>query len=229
MRLASLGADFLYCRLHEPASLNTDKITFLYNQDSSSSSSKNSSNKILSNRSSSSSSNNYLNSKVWVPPTLTPLNRIDAYRSHNEVNLGVHCVEDDVLLDTRCRDLLPLGLKVRKFFKGYGFFDSEIIFTKRAAPGYKDGRTHDMEVCYRCKYEDGDQEDLNYAQVISLRQLFNNRFVQEQESQELQIPKGSMIQLITDEVIEVVGHMIDGHSLIVTYRGGGGVVGIDKR
>ena len=141
---------------------------------------------------------------------------------------AVKCVEDDILVEERCRDFLPLGLKARKFFRGYGFFDSDIMFLRKAFPGEPGGRI-DMQFVYRCVYQDGDQEDLTYAQVISLRQLFNNRFVPESASQERQIPQGTQVELITGEMFEVTGHINQTHSLIVRWDGGGGVAGKDDR
>jgi hypothetical protein len=41
-------------------------------------------------------------------------------------------VEDGVLHSTLSTSLLPLGLKIRRFFDGYGFFDASIIQIKRA-------------------------------------------------------------------------------------------------
>ena len=204
------NSDYLYCRKHEPAELNTDRIYELFGDAGSAGQSS----KKRPNR-----------GRVWIPPTKVPIRSIDEFRSVNICGLGVKCIEDDILVEERLRDFLPLGLKVRKFFLGYGFFDANIIFMRRAVLPQK----AEVEIVYRCKYEDGDQEDLTYAQILSLRQLYNNRFVREAEPQEKQIPVGNVVELTSGEVFVVTGHIESKHSLTVMWKGGGGVVGVDER
>ena len=67
-------------------------------------------------------------------------------------------------------DSIPIGnvgYKFRRSFEGYGVFTGEVI---KIRPGAKDGKDR------RCRYEDGDEEDLSMDDLIDLE---NERIVRE--------------------------------------------------
>jgi len=76
----------------------------------------------------------------------------------NKLGWAINSIEDSVICGENAA--FPLGMKVRRFFTNYGFHDGRII--KLARKLFVDNDTNEERpvLVYRCKYNDGDQEDL---------------------------------------------------------------------
>ena len=94
----------------------------------------------------------------------------------------VRTVEDAIIHSSLPSSLLPLGLRVRRFFDGYGFFDASITQIKRVDCNvppkhpYPHERTKsnfvDLQYVYRVRYFDGDEEVRSGAPVAFVFFLF---------------------------------------------------------
>jgi len=101
-------------------------------------------------------------------------------------------IEDSVLCGENVP--FPLGMKVRKFFHGYGFHDGRII--KVARKLWVDGghSTERPVLVYRLKYNDGDQEDFLHHEISSLREMYDVRNISPEALPETQIQPGSQFE-----------------------------------
>jgi len=146
----------------------------------------------------------------------------------------VRSIEDSIIHASISSCLLPLGLRVRRFFDGYGFFDASIIQVKRAdanlaSPAQEGSNFVDIQFVYRLKYHDGDEEDLTFSQIASLRALYDVRYVREGEEQEKQIPLGLNFTLVNGNRGKIVQHVSPMDCVVVHWAGGGSRIGVDPR
>jgi len=114
----------------------------------------------------------------------------------NDLKWNVQCVED-VFLSER-NTPFALGLKLRRYFPGYGFHD---------------GRIHNIEIktvnetgqerpvlVYRVVYNDGDREDLLHHEVNSLRQMYDQTNIAPWVSPKEQIFMGSRYETLLGHI-----------------------------
>ena len=100
-----------------------------------------------------------------------------------------------------------MGSRVRKFFKGYGFFDGSVSEILRCYINGEEVRfnyykrtnarkitnlslllgSRQLEMCYRIVYEDGDSEDMSYRIISSLLRFYDTRRIREWEKIEGQV------------------------------------------
>ena len=98
-------------------------------------------------------------------------NKVDSIMV-NELRWNVNSIEDSILCEEN--KPFPLGLKVRKFFSGYGFHDGRIIKVCRKFVAEKKQNQRPVLV-YRMIYNDGDEEDFLHHEISSLCQGKSNR------------------------------------------------------
>jgi len=117
----------------------------------------------------------------------------------------IDCIEDSVLLDES--KPFPLGLKVRKFFTGYGFHDGQIVKVCRKFVVLNEGSAEVKRpvLVYRVVYNDGDREDLIRNEITSLCQVYNRNVPAESPPHE-QIPLGTIFEMISGCTIKVLEH-----------------------
>ncbi|KAL7539330.1 hypothetical protein ACHAXR_010595, partial [Thalassiosira sp. AJA248-18] len=85
----------------------------------------------------------------------------------NENRWAIYSIEDSVLCGNSA---FPLGMKVRKFFDGYGFHDGSIQKCARKLHVDSNKSEERPVLVYRLKYNDGDQEDFLHHEIASLRE-----------------------------------------------------------
>ena len=122
----------------------------------------------------------------------------------NNLNWSVNCIEDSILCGEN--KPFPLGLKVRKFFLGYGFHDGRIVKIVRKKLVDKEAKEQRPVLVYRIVYNDGDQEDFLHHEISSLRQVFDQANVSPEASSSVQIPTGTCFELKTGNTVTVVSH-----------------------
>eukprot|EP00985_Skeletonema_marinoi_P021628 scaffold13373_cov109-Skeletonema_marinoi.AAC.3 len=122
----------------------------------------------------------------------------------NNLNWSVNCIEDSILCGEN--KPFPLGLKVRKFFLGYGFHDGRIVKIVRKKLVDKEAKEQRPVLVYRIVYNDGDQEDFLHHEISSLRQVFDQANVSPEASSSVQIPPGTCFELKTGNTVTVVSH-----------------------
>jgi len=122
----------------------------------------------------------------------------------NNLNCSVNCIEDSILCGEN--KPFPLGLKVRKFFLGYGFHDGRIVKIVRKKLVDKEAKEQRPVLVYRIVYNDGDQEDFLHHEISSLRQVFDQANVSPEASSSVQIPPGTCFELKTGNTVTVVSH-----------------------
>ena len=137
----------------------------------------------------------------------------------NNLNPSVNCIEDTILCGEN--KPFPLGLKVRKFFLGYGFHDGRIVKIVRKLLVDKEAKEQRPVLVYRIVYNDGDQEDFLHHEIASLRQVFDQANVSAESSPSVQIPPGSCFELKTGNTVRVVSHTTrnqdDGDRLVIQF------------
>jgi hypothetical protein len=113
----------------------------------------------------------------------------------------INNVEDSLICESDSKPF-PLGLKVRTYFLGYGFHDGRIIKVRRQ---FKDDRP---VLVYRVIYNDGDQQDFLHHNIASLRQVYDINGIDPDADVVNQIPVGSLFELKSGAIVEVIGHSI---------------------
>lgn len=124
----------------------------------------------------------------------------------NNLNWSVNCIEDSILCGEN--KPFPLGLKVRKFFLGYGFHDGRIVKIVRKQLVDKEAKEDRPVLVYRIVYNDGDQEDFLHHEISSLRQVFDQANVSPEASTSVQVPPGTCFELKTGDKVTVVSHKV---------------------
>lgn len=124
----------------------------------------------------------------------------------NNLNWSVNCIEDSILCGEN--KPFPLGLKVRKFFLGYGFHDGRIVKIVRKKLVDKEAKEVRPVLVYRIVYNDGDQEDFLHHEISSLRQVFDQANVSPEAPSSAQVPSGTCFELKTGDTVTVVSHKI---------------------
>ena len=119
----------------------------------------------------------------------------------NKLGWSVNDIEDSLICDSDSKPF-PLGLKVRTYFLGYGFHDGRIVKVRRQ---FKDERP---VLVYRVVYNDGDQQDYLHHNIASLRQCYDINNIDPEDDVEQQIPPGTLFELKSGVVVEVIDHML---------------------
>ena len=105
-----------------------------------------------------------------------------------EVAGGINDVKLEELKGGGGRDEIPLGMRVRKFFKDYGYFDGSVQSKRRCI---KDGY---LQPAYRIVYDDGDCEDMLRGKIEGLRQLYDETHVTEAMPLSAQVEIGTVLE-----------------------------------
>jgi hypothetical protein len=129
--------------------------------------------------------------------------KIDTVR--NKLGWSINNIEDSLICESDSKPF-PLGLKVRTYFLGYGFHDGRIIKVRRQ---FKDDRP---VLVYRVIYNDGDQQDYLHYNIASLRQVYDVNGIDPDADVEHQIPVGSLFELKSGVIVEVIGHSVSPQS-----------------
>mmetsp|Transcript_14316 Transcript_14316/g.31390 ORF Transcript_14316/g.31390 Transcript_14316/m.31390 type:complete len:1414 (-) Transcript_14316:695-4936(-) len=151
-------------------------------------------------------------SKV-LPPLLSETNATLS----NPLGWGVRSVEDAII----CGDdqILPMGLKVRKYFGPlWGFHDGRIAKVYKESFVERDGDDPRECLCYRVIYNDGDQEDFNHDEVVSLTQIYDRRNVDPEAAAESQIAPGAHFEMKTGQVVNIVCHKENNDGISVIFE-----------
>lgn len=135
----------------------------------------------------------------------------------NPLGWGIRSVEDAII----CGDdqILPMGLKVRKYFGPlWGFHDGRTAKVYKESFVERDGDDPRACLCYRVIYCDGDQEDFNHDEVVSLTQIYDRRNVDPEAAVESQIAPGALFEMKTGQVVKIVSHKENKTGISVIFQ-----------
>ncbi|GMH62876.1 hypothetical protein TrST_g12893 [Triparma strigata] len=107
---------------------------------------------------------------------------------------------------------VTLGSRVRKFFKGYGYFDGTVSSLLRC---YVDGDA--LEIVYRITYEDGDCEDMSWRVISSLRRFYDTRGTRECEEMSKQVGGPDREIEVKGKKGRIVGTIPEWNSVVIRW------------
>eukprot|EP00584_Thalassiosira_punctigera_P006741 CAMPEP_0172541594 /NCGR_PEP_ID=MMETSP1067-20121228/12375_1 /TAXON_ID=265564 ORGANISM="Thalassiosira punctigera, Strain Tpunct2005C2" /NCGR_SAMPLE_ID=MMETSP1067 /ASSEMBLY_ACC=CAM_ASM_000444 /LENGTH=1391 /DNA_ID=CAMNT_0013327663 /DNA_START=90 /DNA_END=4262 /DNA_ORIENTATION=- len=150
----------------------------------------------------------------------------------NDPGMAINSIEDAVLCGENAA--FPLGMKVRKFFEGYGFHDGRIVKVARKLWDDDNMKKQRPVLVYRLKYNDGDQEDFLHHEISSLTQIYDRCNVYPEAPPEDQIQPGAHFETRFG-AMKIIGHKtppggvkgVEGGTVIIQFQDSSKEVEID--